>query len=500
MRIPPWVQALALLAIGVGCLVIADQAWKSVTGYQTPYAIEAELPAGEPSTERLMLIVLDGVRVDASRGMPHLQKLAARGSSGIVRVGMPSLSNPGRATTATGAWPEVHGVTNNGRYRPPPMDSIFSLAKRQGIPRTVYGSDFWTRAFGEHLDAESAFTFDKDLHASEGPEPLIDRQREVCADMAAQLRRFPAGLIVVGITATDTAGHDFGGESDEYLQVVAEADRCIAQLDDERTTFVVTSDHGHIHRHGQGGHGGAEPVVAYVPLVLAGPGVLQSSGWNGRQVDIAPTICALLGLPLPANSQGRVLTEAITAGIELQDRQEGQQALMNARMRKRDDLSALEYEIRFPFAVTTAAALLLLAGYLLRLGRLRLVAAALVWCALYAGMFWAFGLGYSLSAVVREEYLNSFFLRNMTAAAAGLLVVAWSFRGRPTALHVGYFVVCLLALRVTWIHLEHGLIMREFMPDLGRAFMAYLDLLAIFGVAVGTAIALLVARLRTASP
>ena len=499
MRIPQGAQALILLAIGVGCLVLADQAWKSVTSYRTPYAIEADLPAGEPSTERLMLIVLDGVRVDASRKMPNLQKLAARGSSGIVRVGMPSLSNPGRATMATGAWPEVHGVTNNGRYRPPMLDSIFSLAKRQGVPVAVYGSNLWVRAFGEYLDSQAVFTFDKDLHVGEGPEPLFDRQRVVCADMAANLKRFPAGLLVAGITATDTAGHDFGGESDEYLQLVAEADRCIAQLDDERTTFIVTSDHGHIDRRGKGGHGGAELEVTLAPLVLAGPGVLQSSGWLGEQVDIAPTISALLGLPLPANSQGRVLTEAVAASMELQDRIDEQRKLVDERMPDREQGLRAERDGRTILSATAAVGLVLLGGNLLRLGGLRLIAAALLWCALYAATFWAFGLGYSLSAVIREEYLNSFFLRNMAAAALGLLAVALSFRGRPAVLQVGFFLACLLGLRVTWIHWEHGLIMTEFMPDLGAAFTAYLDLLAVFGVGVGAAMALLMARTRTAS-
>jgi len=492
---------LTLLTIGVGCLVIADRAWKSVTGYQTPYAIEADLPAGEPLTERLMLIVLDGVRVDAARDMPHLQKLAARGSSGIVTVGMPSLSNPGRATMATGAWPEVHGVTNNGGYRPPPMDSIFSLAKREGVPRTAYGSDLWNRAFGDHLDPNAVFTFDKDLHVGEGAEPLAERQREVCVDMAAQLVRFPTGLIVVGITATDTVGHDFGGESEEYLQLVAEADSCIAQLDDERTTFVVTSDHGHIHRRGQGGHGGAEPEVVQVPLVFAGPGVSRSSGWTGEQVDIAPTICALLGLPLPANSQGRVITEAVAASIELQARIDEQRKLVEEQGPNRYHAMGAGQEGRAVFSALVALGLVLIAGSFVLTSGPRLILAAVLWSALYAAMFWAFGLGYSLSAVVREEYLNSFFLRNLCGAVVGIVAVARVFRNRLDAFPIGFFVACLLGLRVIWIHWQHGLMMRELMPDLAWAFTAYLDLLAIFGVGLGTAVSLLGAHFcaRTAS-
>src|SRR5690606_10006081 len=113
----------------------------------------------------------DGVRVDAASGMPHLQALAANGSSGTAVAELPSLSNPGRAVLSTGAMPEVHGVTNNGRYSPVPVDSIFSLAKKQGIPVTVYGSYFWKRAFGDSIEASRVHSFEKEL----GPSPDAER-------------------------------------------------------------------------------------------------------------------------------------------------------------------------------------------------------------------------------------------------------------------------------------------------------------------------------------
>src|SRR5690606_28308498 len=111
------------------------------------------------------------------------------------------------------------------------------------------------------------------------------------------------------------AGHDYGGLSEEYLRVVEAADACLerltAALDDGETTFVVTADHGHIDRRGAGGHGGSEPEVRRVPLVLEGRGTSHAQAIEAEQVDIAPTIAALLGLPLPANNQGRILFEAL---------------------------------------------------------------------------------------------------------------------------------------------------------------------------------------------
>lgn len=51
-----------------------------------------------------------------------------------------------------------------------------------------------------------------------------------------------------------------------------------------------------------------------VGFLLAGAGVHPGRAPDGpRHVDIAPTIAAVLGVPTPAGTQGRVLTEALTA-------------------------------------------------------------------------------------------------------------------------------------------------------------------------------------------
>src|SRR5262249_41785755 len=69
------------------------------------------------------------------------------------------------------------------------------------------------------------------------------------------------------------AGHLFGGASPEYRRAAEKYDELLgaiwAELDPARDTLVVTADHGHLAR---GGHGGPEPEVVTVPLVLAGAG------------------------------------------------------------------------------------------------------------------------------------------------------------------------------------------------------------------------------------
>lgn len=59
----------------------------------------------------------------------------------------------------------------------------------------------------------------------------------------------------------------------------------------------------------RGGHGSVEEIK--VPLLLSGPGFCRRRPREPELVDVAPTIAALLGVPAPAHSQGRVLDEVM---------------------------------------------------------------------------------------------------------------------------------------------------------------------------------------------
>jgi hypothetical protein len=59
----------------------------------------------------------------------------------------------------------------------------------------------------------------------------------------------------------------------------------------------------------QGAHGSTEEMR--VPLLLSGTGIRRRAApRDARLVDVAPTICALLGVRSPADAQGRLLSES----------------------------------------------------------------------------------------------------------------------------------------------------------------------------------------------
>ena len=429
-------QIVYLLTLGVTAAYTAGAIWNSVTDYQPPPPLKAELEPGPELTKRLVLVVLDGIRLDVVEEMDFLKGVMDQGASWTLETVQPSLSNPARAVLSTGTWPALNGVTNNGKHSPPTVDSIFSLARRAGIPTVAAGSSFWRHAFGDHID-ELVTSRGKKLRRGAPPAELIAWQQGLCSDYIEALRRHDTGLLVVGLFAADAAGHDFGGESVEYIEVAQAVDACLASLveglDDGKTTFFVTSDHGHIHYRGHGGHGGVEPEVTEVPLAAWGQGVREVAGGSAEQVDVAPTICALMGLPLPATTQGRILIE----GIDAPDPLLAQLRLLESRQRELvaghvadpvegRKLERRERSLRALGLLTFFCAVVFGTGFRRpRSFPLPMAGLAVYYVVYYAG-FWAMGLGYSLSVVGREEYLLNFFGHNMAAAAGAFFIAGYA--------------------------------------------------------------------------
>ena len=494
------VPLLYLILLAVGCAVLADSSWKSVTAYKSGYALERKFEAAPPLASRVLVTILDGLRIDRAPELPAFSSLAEHGSSGTARVVLPSLSNPARAAFVTGAMPEVTGVTNNSSFAPPPVQSLFSLAREVGMRTAAFGTGFWPRAFGEYIDS---YRRPSGRPASYDPADLVEWQQRSCVEALQHLARNAAGLQVVGLLAGDEAGHSHGGDSDGYRRVTAAVDECLGRLVDSvgpGTAVIAVSDHGHIDRWGKGGHGGEEPEVLFAPFAMAGPGIRATDPIEALVVDIAPTASVLLGLPIPANSQGRVLWEALDVPPDrlpgLQQLERVQRDALSSHMPDREESQSTLRGERLPASVAFGCWFLLVAVLAAWGQRPRDFAYAMVAFAVaYYGLFYVFQLGYSLSNVVRQEFLNFFFARNVGAAAIGFLVAAECLRrlagpGSQPVLRLAALTTGALGLLVTLTHYRHGLVMREWMIEIGPGFKAYMDLLAIFGVVLGTLLAL----------
>ena len=495
--------ALVVLAMAWGGYRIAASTWDSVVRYRTPYRFHPRLPAEEALVPRVILVTIDGLRLDTSRQLSFLNELRQQGAYGRAQVGVPSLSYPGRAVLATGAWAEVHGITSNFAMQPVEADSVFSLARAAGRRTAAAGSELWIRGFGLHLDALLPVAKEPKFVP---PAELLDWQERRCAEGLDFVRSTEFNFLAIDWTAGDDAAHDYGPLSPAAHEVFGAIDDCLGKLvasqDLSQTVVIVTADHGHVDR---GGHGGTESEVLQVPLVLVGGPVRRGARLQAAQVDVAPTICALLGLPFPATNEGKVLFDALQLDSDVRDRLLGLQkhqqrafALIRRGVFAGTQEQAVERlrRVRSPIARRLGLGLLFLTAWLFisvfetpaewrgALGALGAFYLA------YFSLFAHLGLSYSLSAINREEYLADFLLKNMALAGAALLVGAFfmgliaGHAGLRLSVATTMLISLSLAGQVLWVYWSEGLWMTQWVPDLNVLFRTYLYLIALIGISV----------------
>src|SRR6185503_18687811 len=174
--------------------------------------------------------------------------------------------------------------------------------------------------FLRHTDSLQGVTWrDDGVHIGPLPPitwPIDDARRAgslaELGPMIAELAAGDASLVAALALDVDRAGHSRGVGA-EYRAAAADVDRMLrvafAGIDFTRDAVIVTADHGHV---APGGHGGVEPEVSHVPLILAGAGIVPGAHANdARLVDVAPTVAALLGIAAPGHAEGRALTELL---------------------------------------------------------------------------------------------------------------------------------------------------------------------------------------------
>lgn len=534
-KIALFVLILIILA-GLGYLAqkLAVMGWDSVVEYDTPYL--AHLPTGnaaEPLAHRVVLVLVDGLRLDASRTMSNLNGLRQRGADFSLRVGQPSLSYPSWTVIVSGAWQEISGVTTNWYEGPVRTDTIFQRAREAGMPAVVVGTGGWEKLYGPHLTDFIAVRGPEEEGAP--PEEWVQMDAESFRQAPAALEEYQEGLILIYFGGTDELAHQFGGISSQYLDEVQRVDDYIARLADcldwERDVLIVTSDHGHVDI---GGHGGWEEEVIHVPLVMVGKGIRMGAYAERFQVDIAPTVAALLGIPIPAHSQGRPLMEALDAPAETKGRIGLNAALQlvgfydsyaqvlgvkpfagdvlkahrervargeeEALGRLWDELTARAQAARnkrfwrerlgrLPIALGIALVPL---SYLLIFRRrkrqvLLPLAFSLLYFVFYNALFFGRGYHWSLSAFNSEAQIEAFFNERLLDAAlsvvvAGLILALVSWKKPPLqalermttfSFFVGYF----LLLQVDLFYWLYNIRFTWTLPDLKLGFKYYMDLL-----------------------
>ena len=326
-----WIAALLLLVAG-----------GSLSGQPPPPAPSQRLP-------NVLVVSIDTLRADRLSAYgyrrptsPALDRLLAAGVRFDRAHTVEPLTNPALCSLWTSLHPHQHGATRNGLRQRPGLASLSGTLRRRGY-RTAAMVGSWTlrnriSGLGEHFeDYREILTRKRWLGLFKDESTAEDLTDEALSWLAEQRRGRPFLLWVhyvephapyrlqkeflprLGLAEAARRGE--AGRSDRYDSEIAFVDhhvgRLLAAIDRDpaltaETLVVFLADHGEsLGEHGTWGHGRdlLEPTLR-IPMGIAWPGKIvpgkspRSISELATQLDLAPTVLGLIGLPVPATFQG----------------------------------------------------------------------------------------------------------------------------------------------------------------------------------------------------
>lgn len=254
---------------------------------------------------KVLLIICDALRDDiAGEQMGFLEGLVEdqKASRYTVIASLPALSRPLYETIHTGVPPSEHGITSNLMSRRSHMPNLFQLA-RDNNKTTAAAAYHWYSELYIHTPYDPVMDREVDDETQ-----LIQHGRFYYRDEHDDAELFLSGMmllqrhlpdyLLIHPMGADHIGHKYGGTSAEYKNQVALQDQIIANFAQMVAqigyTILITGDHG---MNENKTHNGID--VRYVPLYIITPEYtgLGYTGETVSQLQIAPTICKLLGIP-----------------------------------------------------------------------------------------------------------------------------------------------------------------------------------------------------------
>lgn len=296
----------------------------------------------------VVLITLDTVRADrlgvygGPAGVtPALDRLAGEGARFEQASAAAPLTLPSHATLLSGLLPPHHGLRNNGGGVFPEDRATLATALAGAGYRTgaFVGAFVLDRRFGLARGFE---VYDDEVERDPAAGARLEAERpgrEVVDRALAWLGREDPRPFFLWVHLYDAhapyeppspfrerfAGRSYDGE---VAAVDEQVGRILAELERRglvgRTVVAVTADHGEgLGDHGESTHG----LLLYestlrVPLLLRGPGIApRVVATPVSLADVAPTLAALVGRPLPPAGpagalDGRDLSAALLASQE----------------------------------------------------------------------------------------------------------------------------------------------------------------------------------------
>jgi predicted AlkP superfamily pyrophosphatase or phosphodiesterase len=292
--------------LGLWTLVALPLAVAAVSPAKAP----AQERAADPAAKKVLLIGLDGVRVDilARVHTPVIDSLAAAGFfSDEAKTRVRTVSGPGWSSMTIGARTDKHRVDGNdfsGNDYAAYPDFLTRIERERPELNTLAvvdwpplgTTDSGGPLFGEEIDVKINFDGEAD-----GYRYADSLSVEAAAE---QLRNTNVDAAFVYLGDIDVVGHETNSRSPEYKAAIEWADTRVGLLlqalrdrptyEAEDWLILMSTDHG---RDDAGGHGGTSPSETTIFFLASGPSVEPGrTDCPPEIVDVAVTALTHMGL------------------------------------------------------------------------------------------------------------------------------------------------------------------------------------------------------------
>ncbi|OQR78638.1 GPI ethanolamine phosphate transferase 2-like [Tropilaelaps mercedesae] len=298
----------------------------SSTDAALPYAL-CGLPSNTvhdttyaPLHGHLVLLVVDALRYDFVdfENFPYVSVLlnSRQGLKYRSRAFAPTVTLPRIKSILSGVVPGYADIIVNLDASRMSTDNVIYQAHSQLKRSYFFGDDTWLKLFpAEYFSKYEGTT---SFYVNDYTEVDTNVTRNVKASLQA---REEWDFLFLHYLGLDHLGHIVGPDSPLVADKLKEMDEVIELLHKKLppgSLIVVTGDHG---MSVTGNHGGTshEEIETPILFLLAGnerfaeqdASTSSLSGPSVYQIDIAPTLSLLMGLPVPRSSCGSVLPEVL---------------------------------------------------------------------------------------------------------------------------------------------------------------------------------------------
>lgn len=270
--------------------------------------------------DRLALVVIDALRADfvvnypgADSTLPKIRyvvdRLADGSAQGYVAMSQtPTVTMPRIKALTSGSVPAFIDVLFNFGSSAALGDHLPSQFSDAGLRTHFYGDDTWLRLFPNAFaesDGTRSFNVNDYTEVDENVTRHLHRQLSKSAKW---------DVLILHYLGLDHIGHFAGPRSELMPAKLDEMGLVIERLHEYfrrqggRNVLLIVGDHGMTASGSHGGNSLAELRTGLIAILVGGSTTGGGGGTQSvNQVDLAPTIAALLGLPIPADSVGMTI-------------------------------------------------------------------------------------------------------------------------------------------------------------------------------------------------